>query len=223
MKTKVSYGKDAFSKNNALTLFQDERVGTTDVSVLGFHISNHDPITAHHQSLKRVTQATNSVMNSSNYWLFLATGNSSAQTSVNKYYKLHRLYLKQGYKMPDAPPLDEVLVKTKKGSRWFSAIPISQEEMGIAARILEKSFPLGTNHLACLPTDCTNTVSKIIDKGWEVSKVPDRPSYELIDAITTVDGCLFYLSGFFDDPDKGVTGFGSPSLIKNVMNVLAAQ
>ena len=217
----ITHGIDAFSENDALTLFKDERSGSSDVSVLRCSAKSLNKEEAHYQSLVNVTQATAKAMNnSSNLWLLLATGNIPSQNTINKHYKLHRLYLKQGYKMPNASPLDEVYVQTQKSSRWFSAIPVDQQEIGLVTSILERSYPAGTNHLVCLPDSCTEVVRNIINKGWEISRAPSRPSCDLIDTITNANGCLFYLIGFFDDPDIGATVFGSSPLITKVRNAL---
>ena len=203
---KTAIAQDLFVKNEVMNFDRVASLAAKPLAGKGWQAVGSSP----HEALLLVLRLVLTLMKEKlphlELWLIAGTSAWQPNTRVVRYYKLWAALKARGLDIPtDSPSMDEVLVESDRGLKFFGAIKLSEfAQDSIAQALLEEHC----TYLAAMPGHVSP--SALLKIGWSGELSGDAT---LIDFLAEADGLLLKQTGEFEAHERGVVAIGRPSLV----------
>lgn len=175
-------------------------------------ITGARPQEAHLQSLGHAVPLVITRLADYEAWLLACHSAWQPDTRVTRHRKLWRSLEARGLVTPSGRQVREGLVESVDGLRFFGALQLGLGSLEPVAAILEEEC---ASHLVALRRQDESVAAALVGSGWARPGV--GPSPEVLEAVCSVGGVVFWPIGRFDDRDAGCIALAKPEVIDRVL------
>jgi hypothetical protein len=212
IKLEIRRAADVFADNEVMLLRGEARLRRMRIAGVAWLVEGEPVREAHRRSL---SEATSLVMTKlAGYALYLLAAHSTWQpdSRVIRHRKLWGSLKARGLTIPDGREVEEGLVETSEGLRFFSALRLGSGPVDPVVAILEDE---PASHLVALDTHADGVASELARSGWR--RPPFGPSMDVLGAVCGVDGVVFWPIGRFDDREAGCAAFARTPVLNGLL------
>lgn len=208
--------QDLFVDNEVYCLRWD--IGKpADLAIAGAAwIMSGQPVSRAHQLTMQ--QATSLVLSKlPGYALFLLAGHkvSEPNSRITRYRnrKLWGALTARHLELPRGQDFGEYPVGDNDSQHYFGAIQLEAGTLDAALAIMQAE---SLSHLVAISMERGAIVADLIRHGWKES--PIGPSRDVLKAVCSSEGVLFWPVGAFDDPEAGAVAFATPAILAHILD-----
>ncbi len=167
---------------------------------------------AHQCSLGSVASVVLERLDGYLLWLLAAHTAWQPDSRISRHRKLWGSLKARGLPVPDGRCMEEGLVETAQGLRFFGALQLGLGSLGSVAAIIEAEH---ASHIVAVRSCDESIVSGMLKDGWDLPEF--GPSIPVLEAVCEADGVLLWPVGAFDDREVGYAAFAKPGVIDRML------
>lgn len=142
-----------------------------------------------------------------NHWLFIGQGAWKPDNRISRHKKLWKSLSERGIELPAGPRLDEVLIESDDGIKYFSAIKCTSLIPEQISPILRSGWE--AQLIAMEDVDAEFSVDFLLSQGWE--EKGRTPSSKVLDLLCNRSVFAYWPIGWFDDRQSGCGLIAQPT------------
>lgn len=206
---KIQSSLDAFSQNEFVAL--DREVYSIGVSIAAVEwtarrMANKAPFL---DVLSFVFEKLSRTLRNYDCWLLIGDAVWQPDTRIARYKKTFKSLKMQGIDFETVADRFESVVEMDGKLKFFGAVRLEHFNLAYVERIMT---PRPCAYIVALPNGRRHDFS--LSLGWSGIWNEDG---RLIKSVIACDGIVLQRTGFFDDPEVGLIGLCSPTILESIL------
>jgi hypothetical protein len=144
-----------------------------------------------------------------NHWLFIGQGAWKPNNRVSRFKRLWKSLSEKGVELPAGERMDEFLIESDDGIKYFSAIKCASVMPKQISSVLRSGWE--TQLIAMEDSNSEFAVDFLLSRGWQ--QKGNTPAAEVLSLICNKDIFAYWPLGWFDDRQGGCGLIAQPTTL----------